>query len=1096
MAESSGAERIRGHLRDVVRCLGPQLSRVGLEPSRVLPFMSMIARQQQTTAPFPVYYPLQRVMVGLLAHREAEGRGVVDDMAGLITRLNHQRVLSPENMAATQDVLLSSGAVAAMEKLLVCLYTTRVDLLKHEFLNNNNNNNHTQSQPSPTHPLQQEDADTTEEQEDEDIWIRWLQILVRGFEESFRGGDEEDSDDNDTVVPENNNNVNDDDDVEEDADDSTVTREPARNPRRRESERATRRKRTEEFVFGSEAVDIPLIAKLIHHRSEELDILQVFRLREEAQHDQQSEEDGSDMMDSDGLSMVRDTLSTVSEPLSLMSLENNSDVVDLSSRQQQQNKFTETFQPFQEDTNENSEITLRDYQREVISSARDGRNVVIILPTGTGKTFPVLKYAQEHLSGKDMSRTRRVVFLAPKVKLAYFQYLRFRRYFPQQTYFRCGRLRSSPAPFAELLHLYKVFVMTPMCLIEAVRGKELRLRDFSLIVLDECHHVALGRHAYRVLMDLYMDLKHQPQGAQYLQEKEEEGATASMLPQVIGLTASPDVGPAKTEAAAETHIREMCFAMDVDNISVPRIHQQQLQDCTNQPQHEMHTCPPRKKDGFKKTVERLMHHIEGKMLLYANAEQPGEKREELLKCLEAPINQRGLIRYCQWACNLENRLLDLVINNPQLTAALLSMAEMLVTYQRSLTLNEDCESQYAMEQLQRQFAKKEEETPAHAYLEKELLNHFRQNEAELHQMCEDPEDYNPKLRMLESILLQLLHKYKEKCACMVFVRTVELSKTTQRWVEDHPDLKQLRPGRVTGARRGKHEDRGMTRNEASEVLVKFNTGEHRIPYHCMTRNEASEVLIKFNNGEHRLVVCTSAAEEGLDFQSCNIVIRYDYVTSMISMVQTRGRARRKDSQYWVLGNVSQGNLKKETDNLALERLMNKALNSLQTHIDHNPNAYLQAMTQWQLQQLRARREADKMATLRRQRSEITGEVFRLLCRKCQTEACLSTDFRCLEECGNAVVGNAFGERWLRHELDMVEHYKRDLEKVARVACKCGRPWGSLNRYIPTGREFPLLKLENFILKSLSTGQLNKKKLKWSQAPFHSQDITDEELGRL
>ena len=59
----------------------------------------------------------------------------------------------------------------------------------------------------------------------------------------------------------------------------------------------------------------------------------------------------------------------------------------------------------------------------------------------------------------------------------------------------------------------------------------------------------------------------------------------------------------------------------------------------------------------------------------------------------------------------------------------------------------------------------------------------------------------------------------------------------------------------------------------------------------MTRNESSDVMDKFNTGEHKVVVCTSAAEEGLDFQACNIVIRYDYVTSLISMMQTRGKTR-------------------------------------------------------------------------------------------------------------------------------------------------------------------------------------------------------------
>ena len=56
----------------------------------------------------------------------------------------------------------------------------------------------------------------------------------------------------------------------------------------------------------------------------------------------------------------------------------------------------------------------------------------------------------------------------------------------------------------------------------------------------------------------------------------------------------------------------------------------------------------------------------------------------------------------------------------------------------------------------------------------------------------------------------------------------------------------------------------------------------------MTRQEVSDVMAKFNVGDHKVVVCTSAAEEGLDFQACSVVVRYDHVTSMISMIQTRG----------------------------------------------------------------------------------------------------------------------------------------------------------------------------------------------------------------
>ena len=58
----------------------------------------------------------------------------------------------------------------------------------------------------------------------------------------------------------------------------------------------------------------------------------------------------------------------------------------------------------------------------------------------------------------------------------------------------------------------------------------------------------------------------------------------------------------------------------------------------------------------------------------------------------------------------------------------------------------------------------------------------------------------------------------------------------------------------------------------------------------MTKHSISDVMDKFNKGDHQVVVCTSAAEEGLDFQACNVVIRYDYITSMIAMIQTRGEA--------------------------------------------------------------------------------------------------------------------------------------------------------------------------------------------------------------
>lgn len=56
----------------------------------------------------------------------------------------------------------------------------------------------------------------------------------------------------------------------------------------------------------------------------------------------------------------------------------------------------------------------------------------------------------------------------------------------------------------------------------------------------------------------------------------------------------------------------------------------------------------------------------------------------------------------------------------------------------------------------------------------------------------------------------------------------------------------------------------------------------------MTQVKQVDVLEYFKTGDHKLIVATSVAEEGLDVQKCNLVIRYGHVTNQIARVQSRG----------------------------------------------------------------------------------------------------------------------------------------------------------------------------------------------------------------
>lgn len=66
------------------------------------------------------------------------------------------------------------------------------------------------------------------------------------------------------------------------------------------------------------------------------------------------------------------------------------------------------------------------------------------------------------------------------------------------------------------------------------------------------------------------------------------------------------------------------------------------------------------------------------------------------------------------------------------------------------------------------------------------------------------------------------------------------------------------------------------------------------------RNNNKEALVKFRNKQTNVITTTSVLEEGMDLQMCNLVIMFDYPTTFRSYIQTKGRARVKNSNYVVL----------------------------------------------------------------------------------------------------------------------------------------------------------------------------------------------------
>ncbi|KAK9924032.1 hypothetical protein M0R45_032421 [Rubus argutus] len=64
-----------------------------------------------------------------------------------------------------------------------------------------------------------------------------------------------------------------------------------------------------------------------------------------------------------------------------------------------------------------------------------------------------------------------------------------------------------------------------------------------------------------------------------------------------------------------------------------------------------------------------------------------------------------------------------------------------------------------------------------------------------------------------------------------------------------------------------------------------------------TRKKHNEIVEEFRNGMVNIIVATSILEEGLDVQTCNLVIRFDPSSTVCSFIQSRGRARMQNSDY-------------------------------------------------------------------------------------------------------------------------------------------------------------------------------------------------------
>ncbi|XP_042637052.1 probable ATP-dependent RNA helicase DHX58 [Orycteropus afer afer] len=511
-------------------------------------------------------------------------------------------------------------------------------------------------------------------------------------------------------------------------------------------------------------------------------------------------------------------------------------------------------------------MELRPYQWEVIMPALENKNIIIWLPTGTGKTRAAAFVAKRHLETVDQAK---VVVLVNRVHLV----TQHREEFSHMLDGRwtLATLSGDMGPRAGFGHLarsHDLLICTAELLQLALTSPEeeehVDLSDFSLLVVDECHHTHKDT-VYNIILSQYLELKLQ--GVQ-------------RLPQVLGLTASPGTGRASTLDGAINHILQLCANLDTWCISSPQEHYPQLQEYNRQPCKQYDLCQQRSQDPFGDLLKKIMDQIHD--------------------YLEMPELSRnfGTQKYEQQVVELSQRAAEDGLQQRRVCALHLRC------YNNALLIHDTVRAVDALAMLQN-FYDRERATKIQVLrAERWLLAQFNAHKNKLANLAtHGPE--NPKLEVLEQIL-QKQFGCHDSPRGIIFSCTRQSAHSLMLWLQQQPGL--------------------QTVDIRAHLLIGAGNNSQSAP---MTQKEQQEVIQKFRVGTLNLLVATSVVEEGLDIPHCNVVVRYGLLTNEISMVQARGRARAGQSVYSFVAAKGSRELRRELTNEVQEALMEQAVAAVQ-----------------------------------------------------------------------------------------------------------------------------------------------------------------------
>ncbi|KAM5152011.1 interferon-induced helicase C domain-containing protein 1 isoform 2-T2 [Mantella aurantiaca] len=689
------------------------------------------------------------------------------------------------------------------------------------------------------------------------------------------------------------------------------------------------------------------------------------------------------------------------------------------------------------------ELTLRSYQMEVAKPALEGENVIICLPTGSGKTRVAVYITRDHLEKRRaQDLPAKAIVLVNKVPLVeqHFQ-SEFHPYLKDSyVVTKISGDSQLKISFPNVVKKSDVIICTAQILenslIQAAENKAegVSLSDFSLLIIDECHHT-IKDAVYNNIMLRY--IKQKKRNARMC--KTEDNTKIVPLPQVLGLTASPGVGGANQSKKAEEHILRVCANLD-SRIMTVKENLHQLQTQVKLPYKQVDIAEDKKENPFGDKIKKMMVKIEEFGDLASTSEHGTQAYEQWVVQKEKSAAKEGNRTQHVCADHLKKYNDALQISDMiRMNDALINLEKFYNGEKEKILLLQENDTEGVTKKIDK--------------TDKYLIDLFYREKEKLRSLADNEKYENEKLAKLRRAIMEEFSN-NSKARGIVFTKTRQSAVALCQWISDNDKFKEegIRAHFLIGA--GANSD-----------------------FTSMTQNEQKKVIHKFSTGELNLLIATSVAEEGLDIPECNIVIIYGRITNEIAMMQARGRARAEASKLVLVASNSSRAAEHDSVNEYREGMMYKAIKKVQ---EMSPEVFAEKIHELQCQNIVEKR-VKKNKNMRKVYQQNPHRVT-FLCRKCQKLVFSGGDICVIENMHHIITDPKFRKLFKKGENKTLQEKFADYQANGEIICKdCGRTWGTM--MVHKGLDLPCLQIRNFVIKYKEEKMTNDTLEVWRDLPI-------------